>query len=430
MDVQQISRPRALRGTIHVPGDKSISHRAILHNAIAHGTAHVENLGPGDDIRSSMACMRALGVEIEETGPNACLVHGAGPGGLQEPGNIIDAGNSGTTTRLIAGILAGQPFLTIVTGDDSLRSRPMDRVIDPLRAMGATAIARKDDDYLPMAIRGGALHGIDYALPIASAQVKSCLLLAGSFAEGVTHLSEPAASRDHTERLLAAQGAEIRVDGLDILIQGGRPLQTVDIQVPGDTSTAAFWVIAACIHPDAELTITNVGMSEGRTGFLDVLQMMNADLTIENRRVVGGEEVGDITARSSDLRGASFGGDIIPRLIDEAPILAVAAAYARGDTVISDAMELRYKESDRIAAVAAEMCRLGAEIEERPDGMIIHGTGTLKGGLGASHKDHRMAMSLAIAGLASDTPVTVLEPASVTISYPGFWQDLDRISLA
>jgi 3-phosphoshikimate 1-carboxyvinyltransferase len=428
MDTQQVSRPRALRGRIRVPGDKSISHRAILHNAIAQGTARIENLGPGDDIRSSISCMQALGVAIEEAGPNACIVHGVGQSGLCEPGDVIDAGNSGTTTRLITGILAGQPFLTILTGDDSLRSRPMDRVIDPLRAMGATAVARKNDDYLPMAIRGGALHGIDYPLPVASAQVKSCLLLAGSYAEGTTHLREPAASRDHTERLLAAQGADISVDGLDIVIRGGRPLHTVDIQVPGDTSAAAFWVVAACIHPDAELTIVEVGISEGRTGFLDVLDSMGADVTVENRRTVGGEEVADITARSSSLRGVSFGGDLIPRLIDEAPILAVAAAYAEGDTVITGAEELRYKESDRIAVVAAELGRLGAQIEERPDGMLIHGGESLRGGEGDSHRDHRMAMALAVAGLMSDQPVTVLQAGSVTISYPSFWQDLERIS--
>ncbi len=428
MDARQIVRPRALRGTIQVPGDKSISHRAILHNAIARGTARVQNLGPGDDIRSSISCMRALGVSIEEIGERSCLVHGAGAHGLREPDDVIDAGNSGTTTRLLAGILAGQPFLTIVTGDNSLRSRPMDRVIDPLRAMGATAIARKGDDYLPMAIRGGDLRGIDYALPVASAQVKSCLLLAGSYAEGATHLREPAASRDHTERLLAAQGADITVDGLDIVIRGGRELRAVDIQVPGDTSAAAFWVVAACIHPDAEITVRGVGMSEGRTGFLDVLALMGADVTVANQRTVGGEEVADITARSSRLRGTSFGGNLIPRLIDEAPILAVAAVCAAGDTVISEAGELRYKESDRIAVVARELNRIGARIEERPDGMVIHGTGRFKGGEGDSHRDHRMAMALAIAGLASDQPVAVLQPGSVTISYPEFWKDLERVS--
>jgi 3-phosphoshikimate 1-carboxyvinyltransferase len=304
----------------------------------------------------------------------------------------------------------------------------MDRVIDPLRAMGATALARKDDDYLPMAIRGGALHGIDYALPVASAQVKSCLLLAGSYAAGETHLHEPAASRDHTERLLAAQGAEIAVDGLDIVIRGGRTLNAVDIQVPGDTSAAAFWIVAACIHPDAELTVLDVGMSEGRTGFLDVLALMGADVKVENQRVAGGEAVADITARSSQLRGVSFGGDLIPRLIDEAPILAVAAAYAQGDTVISDAQELRFKESDRIAVVASELGRLGAQIEERPDGMIVHGTGTLAGGEADSHRDHRMAMACAIAGLMSESPVAVHQAGSVSISYPGFWSELARIS--
>lgn len=427
MDTEEVCRPRALRGRICVPGDKSISHRAILHNAIARGSARVENLGPGDDIRSSIGCMRALGVEIEETAPDAVVVHGRGS--LAEPADILNAGNSGTTTRLLAGILAGQPFLTIVTGDESLRSRPMDRVIDPLRAMGATAIARKDDDYLPMAIRGGALHGIDYALPVASAQVKSCLLLAGSFAEGTTHLHEPAASRDHTERLLAAQGAEIQVDGLDITIRGGRPLHAVDIRVPGDTSSAAFWVVAACIHPDAEITVLNVGMSEGRTGFLEVLRLMGADVTIEDLRVVGGEVVADITARTSALRGVHIGGSLIPRLIDEVPILAVAAACAIGDTVITDAHELRYKESDRISVVARELGQLGAEITEHPDGMVIHGTGRLAGGVADSHRDHRMAMALAVAGLVSERPVMVLQPQSVSVSYPGFWQDLERISV-
>lgn len=410
-----------------MPGDKSISHRAVLHNAIAEGTARITNLGPGADVHSSIACIRALGVEIPEVDSNAYEVHGCG-GQLSEPDDVLDAGNSGTTARLLAGILAGQPFLTVVTGDESLRSRPMDRVLDPLRKMGATALGRRGDDYLPMAIRGDALHGIDYALPVASAQVKSCLLLAGVFAEGTTHLRQPAASRDHTERLLAAQGADIEVDGLDITIGGGQRLRAVDIQVPGDTSAAAFWVVAGCIHPDAEITVEEVGLSEGRTGFLDVLAMMGADVTVSNRGTAGGEPVGDITARTSRLRGVEIGGDLIPRLIDEAPILAIAASCAEGDTVVTDAEELRYKESDRIAAVARELGRIGARIDERAAGMIIHGTGGLAGGEGDSHGDHRMAMALAIAGLVADEPVAVLGPQSVAISYPGFWDDLARLS--
>jgi 3-phosphoshikimate 1-carboxyvinyltransferase len=422
-----VRRPRSLRGEAHVPGDKSISHRAIFHNAIAEGIARVENLGPGADVRSTAAAMRALGVQIDELWPGSCLVHGRG-GLLGEPGDVIDAGNSGTTTRLIAGILAAQPFLTVVTGDESLRSRPMDRVIDPLRAMGAQAFGRLGNDYLPMAIVGGDLHGIDYRLPMASAQVKSCLLLAGALAEGETRIHEPAASRDHTERLLAAQGADIEVDGLDVAIRGGRTLQAVDIAVPGDTSAAAFWIVAACVHPDAEITVVGIGLSEGRTGLLDALQAMGADIEVNNQRIVGGEPVGNVTARSSRLRGTRVGGDLIPRLIDEVPVLAVAAAMAEGDTVVTDAEELRYKESDRIAVVIEELTKLGAEIDERPDGMVISGIGRLAGGAGDSHRDHRMAMALAVAGLVSEQPVSVARAESVSISYPSFWEDLDRLS--
>jgi 3-phosphoshikimate 1-carboxyvinyltransferase len=372
--------------------------------------------------------MRALGVKIDEIGPDAYVVHGRGMDGIEEPEDVVDAGNSGTTARLLSGILAGQPFLTVITGDQSLRTRTMDRVIDPLRAMGAEVLARGDGDFLPMAIRGGNLHGIEYKLPVASAQVKSCLLLAGAQAEGLTELHQPAASRDHTERLLAAQGAEIEVKGLDVVIRGRRPLAAVDVQVPGDTSAAAFWVVGACIHPEAEVVVRGVGLTEGRTGFLEVLEMMGADVRVENRRLVGGEPVGDIVARSSRLRGVSIGGGLIPRLIDEAPILSVAALFAEGDTIFADAQELRYKESDRIAVVAQELTRLGARIEERPDGMVIRGAGRLQGGAADSHKDHRMAMALAIAGLVSDEPVTVLQPESVTISYPAFWDHLSRLS--
>ncbi len=423
-----VTSARQLRGEVNVPGDKSISHRAILQNAIADGVAHVENLGLGDDVRSSIGAMRALGVEISEKGPNACTIKGGGAR-LREPSDVLFVGNSGTTTRLLSGILAAQPFLTVLTGDDSLRSRPMDRIIDPLRSMGATAMGRQDDDYLPLAIRGGNLRGIEYALPVASAQVKSCLLLAGAFAAGETHLIEPAASRDHTERLLAAQGADISVDGLNIHVRGGRTLKAVDVMVPGDTSAAAFWVVAACAHPDAEITVRNVGISEGRTGFLDVLRLMGADVSVTNERVVGGEPVGDIVARSSRLRGATIGGALIPRLIDEAPILAVAACMAEGDTIVTDAEELRYKESDRIAVVVQEFSRIGARMEERPDGMVIHGAGRIAGGEADSHKDHRMAMALAVAGLLADEPVHVLRPESVTVSYPGFWNDLAALSV-
>lgn len=424
--VRRVGRPRALRAEIVVPGDKSISHRAVLHNAIASGDAHIANLGLGEDVRTSIACMRVLGVEIEEAGENAYLVHGRGYEALREPEDVVFAGNSGTTARLLTGILAGQSFVTILTGDASLRSRPMDRVVAPLEAMGATILGRGDGDYLPMAVRGGNLQGIDYALPVASAQVKSCLLLAASMAGGTTVLREPAASRDHTERLLAAQGADISVEGLDITLRGGQPLRAVDIQVPGDTSSAAFWIVAGCIHPNAEIVVRGVGLTSGRTGFLDVLEAMGGRVSVENHRLVGGEPVGDIVARSSALRGTVISGDLIPRLIDEVPILAVAAAVASGDTVVSDAGELRYKESDRIAVVAKEFSKVGVRIEERPDGMTIHGEGRIRGGTADSHRDHRMAMALAIAGLVSEEPVEILQPESVTISYPDFWNHLTR----
>ncbi|MPZ13719.1 MAG: 3-phosphoshikimate 1-carboxyvinyltransferase [Chloroflexi bacterium] len=423
-----VRRPRRLRGHVRVPGDKSISHRAILHNAIADGTARVSNLGPGDDIRTSVACARALGVRVDELGTHAYAVHGRGAGGLCEPDDVLDAGNSGTTARLLSGILAGQPFLTVLTGDESLRSRPMDRVIEPLQMMGARALARRGDDYLPMAIRGGDLRGIDYTLPVASAQVKSCLLLAATFADGVTRLREPAASRDHTERLLAAQGADIAVAGQDVELRGRRPLRAVDVDVPGDTSSATFWIVAACIHPDAEISVSGVGLTHGRTGLLDVLDLMGADVRVTNQRIEGGEPVGDVTACSSRLRGVGIGGSLIPRLIDEVPILALAAAFAEGETVISEAGELRYKESDRIAVVAQELGRLGVRIDERSDGMVIHGTGRVDGGAADSHRDHRMAMALAIAGLVSRDPVEVLQARSVTISYPSFWDELQRVS--
>jgi 3-phosphoshikimate 1-carboxyvinyltransferase len=426
---RRIQPAHRLQGELVVPGDKSISHRALLLNALADGTARVRGLGLGADVLSTERCLQALGVAVEPDGPDGRVVHGAGLRGLREPDDVLDAGNSGTTTRLLCGVLAGQPFLSIVTGDASLRRRPMARVLDPLRTMGAQAWGRRDGTLAPFAIHGGTLHGLDYTLPVASAQLKSALLLAALYADGPTHLREPAASRDHTERLLRAQGVDLRVDGLDLyLTPPDRPLRAADIAVPGDFSSAAFWLVAACVHPQARVTVRDVGVNPGRTGLLDVLQEMGARITLANERDVGGEPVADLTAESSDLRGVAIGGDLIPRLLDEVPILAVAMAVASGPSRIDDAVELRVKESDRLAAVAAELGRMGANVGERPDGLDFAGSSRLRGARVSSHDDHRLAMALAIAGLVTAGDTAIVAADSVVISYPAFWDHLATLA--
>jgi 3-phosphoshikimate 1-carboxyvinyltransferase len=416
---------RALAGELVVPGDKSVSHRALLLNAIADGAARVRGLGPGADVRSTERCLQALGVTIEPDGPDARVVRGAGLRGLREPEDVLDAGNSGTTMRLMCGMLAGQPFLSVLTGDASLRRRPMARVLDPLRAMGAQAWGRAGGALAPLAIQGGGLRGLDYALPVASAQLKSALLLAALYAEGLTHLREPAASRDHTERMLRAQGVALRTDGLDgYLTPPSTPLRPVDIDVPGDFSSAAYWLVAACVHPAARVTVRGVGVNPGRTGLLDVLQDMGARIAVSDARDVGGEPVADLTAESSDLRGVAIGGDVIPRVLDEVPVLAVAMAVARGPSRIDDAAELRVKESDRLHAVALELGRMGAEVEEEPAALAFAGDSRLRGATVASHDDHRLAMALAVAALVADGETTIEAADSVAISYPGFWDHL------
>lgn len=419
---------RRLRGELRVPGDKSISHRALMLNAIAEGEATVSNLGPGADCLSTLRCLRALGVTIETLGDGALRVVGVGLQGLREPEDLLDAGNSGTAMRLLAGLLAGQPFLSILTGDSSLRSRPMRRVIEPLRRMGAQLWARRDDSLPPIAVRGGFLKGIEYNLPVASAQLKSALLLAGLCAEGPTVLREPQPSRDHTERMLAAQGARISPAGGAITLTPGDPLTVLSVQVPGDISSAAFWLVAAAIHPDAEITVRDVGINPGRTGVLEVLRAMGADLEVVPRGERGGEPVADLVARSSHLRGAQVGGALIPRLIDEIPVLAVAAAFAEGETRFSDAAELRVKETDRVRAMSTELARLGADVQELADGLVVRGGRSLRGDRCLSYGDHRMAMAMAVAGLVAQGE-TAIEGAEVAeISYPSFWEDLERLS--
>ena len=428
-----VSRPASLGGVLSVPGDKSISHRSLILNAIAQGDALVQGLSGGEDVISTMRCLQAMGVSIEPAdAPGSYKIRGRGPE-LEEASDILDAGNSGTSMRLLSGILASQPFVSVITGDGSLRSRPMQRIVQPLKQMGAQIMGRRNDSLAPLVVRGGGLKGIEYDLPMASAQVKSAIMLAGLSATGETIIHQPALSRDHTERMVMAMGGKIEEDGLDLVIHPAT-LKAVDIIVPGDISSAAFWMVAALCHQDSRILVRGVGMNPSRTGIIDVLQEMSAGdgLKILDQRTEGGEPVADILVTPAELHGVEIGGDLIPRLLDEVPILAVAACFAIGDTVIRDAAELRVKESDRIATTVEQLTRLGANIEATDDGMIIHGRGTggtgrLTGAECESHGDHRLAMSMAVAGLLADGETTVHGAADASVSYPEFWRDLDLL---
>ncbi len=423
-----LSAPRRLRGTIAVPGDKSISHRAVIFNAVADGSAEVANFLPGADCLSTIACVQALGVEVRREG-TAVRVRGVGLRGLLEPADVLDCGNSGTTLRLLAGLLAGAPLFAVLTGDASLRSRPQRRIVAPLRALGAQIDGREGGDRAPLAIRGAALRGGNYDLPVASAQVKSALLLAALGGEGPLTLGGKIASRDHTERMLAAMGAAIAAAPEQITLHPTSLLEPLSLRVPGDPSSAAFWWVAAAIHPDAELTTTGVCLNPTRTGALDVLRAMGAQIEIANEREVGSEPVGDVTVRSSALRGTTIGGELIPRLIDEIPVLAIAAACASGETLVRDAQELRAKETDRIATVAAGLRALGVEVEPTADGMGIVGLGrpALRGAALPSHGDHRLAMAWAVASLVAAGETRIADPACADVSYPGFWETLAKL---
>ncbi|MGL5193893.1 MAG: 3-phosphoshikimate 1-carboxyvinyltransferase [Chroococcales cyanobacterium] len=428
-----IDRPRqglSVQGRIRVPGDKSISHRALMLGAIAKGETTIEGLLLGEDPRSTARCFQALGAEISPLNEQRVRVRGVGVGELVEPTDILDAGNSGTTMRLMLGILASHPdrFFT-VTGDKSLRSRPMSRVVEPLQQMGAQIWGRNGGALAPLAIQGQSLRPIHYYSPIASAQVKSCILLAALMAQGTTTITEPAVSRDHSERMLKAFGAEITTDPdtKSVMITGPAQLQGQSVIVPGDISSAAFWIVAGAIVPDSDLTIENVGINPTRTGILEALEMMNADIQLENERIVAGEPVADIRVRHSQLKGCSIGGDIIPRLIDEIPILAVAAIFAEGQTVISDAAELRVKESDRLAVTATVLNQMGAKITELPDGLEITGGTPLQGTDVESYDDHRIAMSLAIAALNATGTTTIHHAEAAAISYPDFTATLRQV---
>ena len=428
-----IQRPAAglsLQGRIRVPGDKSISHRALMLGAIAEGETQIQGLLLGEDPRSTAACFRALGAEISDLNTELVTVKGIGLGNFQEPINVLDAGNSGTTMRLMLGLLASHPgrFFT-VTGDSSLRSRPMSRVVKPLQQMGAQIWGRKGNTLAPLAIQGQALQPIHYHSPIASAQVKSCILLAGLNTEGQTTVTEPALSRDHSERMLRAYGAELSIDPdtNSVTITGGAKLYGQTVIVPGDISSAAFWLVAGAIVPGSDLVVENVGVNPTRTGILEALELMGADIQLENQREVAGEPVADIRVRSGGLKSCTIAGDIIPRLIDEIPILAVAAAFAEGTTIIRDAEELRVKESDRITVMAQQLNKMGAKITELPDGMEITGGTPLVGAEVDSHTDHRIAMSLAIAALNAIGTTTIHRAEAAAISYPNFTNTLREI---
>jgi 3-phosphoshikimate 1-carboxyvinyltransferase len=437
-----------LRGAVGVPGDKSISHRALLLSALAEGDTAVHGWVDADVCRATLRCMRALGVRVDQHAEDTLTVHGVGLSGLREPADVLDCAGSGTTIRLIAGILAGQPFTSVVTGSEALRRRPMGRVAEPLRQMGAMVLGRQDGKLPPLTIRGGNLHGIDYAMPVASAQVKSAILLAGLFAAGETIVHEPGPARDHTERMLAHFGVEVQVEvesqGTAIRLMGGQKLiGGRALHVPADFSSAAFPLVAGVLVPGSDLRLRGVGVNPTRTGLYDLLVAMGGDLTIDRGRWtvddIGpssmvhrpsssiGEPIGDVVACASPLRAVAVGGEVVVRAIDEFPIFAVAATQAAGVTVIRDAAELRVKESDRIGTVCRELRKMGADVSEQPDGMIIRGPTRLKGAVVDSHHDHRLAMSLAVAALVADGPTEVLDAGVIYDSFPNFVETMQAL---
>jgi 3-phosphoshikimate 1-carboxyvinyltransferase len=417
---------KGLKGMIDIPGDKSISHRSVMFGSIAQGVTRVTNFLPGDDCLSTISCFRKLGVVIEEN-ENELIIYGNGFDGLKEPDEILDVGNSGTTIRLLLGILAGRPFFSSIIGDHSIGKRPMTRVTEPLRSMGAQIDGRNNGEFTPLSIRGGHLNPIHYNMPVASAQVKSALILAGLQAEGETIIIEKAESRDHTERMIRKFGGEVHKNDREITIKGGQRLSASDILVPGDISSAAFFLVAAAIVPNSEIVLKNVGLNPTRTGIIEIMNKMGANLEISQNEADSFEPAGDITVKTSSLRGTVVEGDVIPRLIDEIPIIALLATQAEGTTIIKDASELKVKETNRIDTVVQELTKLGASIEATDDGMIIHGGTTLTGGKVSSHGDHRIGMMLAIASLLSKDKVELENPDAISVSYPNFFDHLNSL---
>ncbi len=427
------SKSGPLTGEITVPGDKSISHRSLMLGALAQGTTRIKGLLLGEDPRSTAACFTAMGAKISNLEDEWITVEGTG-GQLQEPDDVLDTGNSGTTFRLMLGLLASQPDkFFAVTGDDSIRARPMKRVIAPLTQMGATIAGKANNTLAPLGIKGQQLRPFHYHSPIASAQVKSCLLLAGLSVNGDTTVTEPSLSRDHSERMLKAFGANLSIDSAtnSVTLHGPAKLTGQTVIVPGDISSAAFWLVAAAITPGSNLLVKNVGINPTRTGVLDALQAMEADITLENERDVTGEPVADLRVRHSQLKSTTIGGDLIPRMIDEVPILAVAALFAEGTTYIKDAAELRVKESDRLAVMAEAIAKLGGSVTEHPEGMDIVGKGAsaqLTSATLDSYTDHRIAMSLAIAATRTPAKSKIHRAEAAAVSYPRFFDTLAEVS--
>ena len=433
MSVRTIAPTRGLKGEVTIPGDKSISHRSIMLGSIALGTTEITHFLEGADCLSTIDCFRKMGVEIERK-PSSILVHGKGLRGLTAPASTLNVGNSGTTTRLISGILSGQNFATTLSGDDSLNSRPMKRIMTPLNTMGAHIRSLNDNGCAPLHIRPGALHGIHYQSPVASAQVKSAVLLAGLYADSPTSVTEPALSRNHTELMLQGFGAyvatDLHTDGTATAhVEPCKELYEQQICVPGDISSAAYFIAAALLVPGSELLVKNVGTNFTRAGFLKVCKAMGADIETVSQTIEGGESRADLLVRYSHLKGTVIEGDIIPTLIDEIPMIAIMAAFADGQTVIRDAAELKVKETNRIDTVTAGLKAMGADITPTDDGMIIEGTGHLNGASIQSYLDHRIAMAFSVAGLASDGETQIVDSQCVDVSYPEFYATLNSVSI-
>lgn len=416
-----------LKGEVTVPGDKSISHRAVMFGALSKGITEVTNFLQGADCLSTIDCFRRLGITIENTSEKI-LVHGKGLHGLTKSDKILDVGNSGTTTRLISGILAGQNFETILNGDESIQSRPMKRIMEPLSLMGADIASLRGNNCAPLRIVGSPLHGIHYTSKVASAQVKSCILLAGLYSDGLTSVTEPSVSRNHTELMLRGFGANVVCRDKTATITPDPELIGQKIEVPGDISSAAYFIVAGLIVPGSEILVKNVGINPTRDGLIRVCQAMGADMTLLNKREHGGEPVADVLVHYSSLKATTIEGEIIPTLIDELPMIAVMACFAKGTTIIKDAAELKVKESDRIAVMVDNLSRMGAHITATDDGMIIEGGYPLHGAIIDPHLDHRIAMSFAVAALASEGETNIKDSDCVKISYPNFYEDLFRLS--